>query len=100
MRIEQDDPAFRRWVSSLDCCIPGCKTPGIHPHHVKLKSQGGKDPMNVIPICWKHHTECHDNKQGMIMFFIDHNIDPFIIAGDVTGLYESITDAFGYGCPL
>jgi len=91
MKIEPDDIRFRNWVRSLRCLVKGCHIPGIHPHHVVPKGRGGKDPHNVVPLCWLHHRRCHDFKRGMYAWFIQHNIEPVKEASGVTRLYQSLS---------
>jgi 5-methylcytosine-specific restriction endonuclease McrA len=34
---------------------------GLHPHHIKFKSQGGEDVLhNIITVCWICHRAIHD----------------------------------------
>ncbi|MBT7630931.1 MAG: HNH endonuclease [Desulfobacula sp.] len=35
----------------------------LHCHHIKLKSQGGKDTVkNLLSVCWECHNKIHEHK--------------------------------------
>jgi 5-methylcytosine-specific restriction endonuclease McrA len=47
------------------CCVPGCKEPSVHQHHIVYRSRSVKlkyDPTNRAPICQTHHDLQHAGK--------------------------------------
>lgn len=40
-------------------CLTCYARRGDPPHHVKTRGSGGKDERNVVPLCWKCHSEVH-----------------------------------------
>jgi len=56
---------FRRWVKGLSdfgrCDNPDCKNPGVHSHHIVLRSQGGdNDKSNGLYLCAVCHHFAHN----------------------------------------
>jgi len=47
-------------IAGMECCVPGCTKQSGPPDHVKTVGSGGKDRKNLIPVCYKHHTERHN----------------------------------------
>jgi len=90
MDIKTDDKAFRRWVSRLPCSVDGCGIQGVHPHHVLLRSRGGKDPDNIIPLCWVHHTNCHSSMTGMEAWARSKGLDMEKTAMAISKIYRSL----------
>ena len=44
-----------------------CSLVGVDLHHIKTQKSGGSDENhNLIPLCRKHHVECH--AAGMLQF--------------------------------
>lgn len=97
MIIEKDDPVFRRWVASQPCVTTG-NTGSNHPHHCKLKSQGGKDPDNVISLQWDCHNRAHSYKLGIKAYFREKGIDIFKEAQRLSDEYRNIQP--GDTCPF
>ena len=45
-------------------------TASLQPHHIKFRSQGGKDTLdNLVTLCWTCHRAVHDG-------FLKITIDP------------------------
>lgn len=52
---------------NYQCQHPGCGSTLLEktPHHIKFKSQGGKDRLdNLVSLCPNHHREVHEGKQS------------------------------------
>lgn len=48
------------YQSLKDRCVV-CGKRGVDLHHIKTRKAGGTDcSFNMIPLCRKHHRECHD----------------------------------------
>ena len=48
---------FRYFVRKLPCCISNSECFGdIIPHHVEHKNKGVGDKLNLVPLCFNHHT--------------------------------------------
>lgn len=46
--------------ADYQCKFPGCSRTNIELHHVKKKSQGGKDTLdNLLVLCNTHHVMIH-----------------------------------------
>lgn len=46
----------------IPCAVCGCRAVDIH--HIKFKSQGGKDEINnLIALCREDHTKAHNDKE-------------------------------------
>ena len=97
MIIHDDDPAFRRWIAQQPCILTG-RIGQNHPHHVKLKSRGGKDPDNVVPVFYPLHTKCHSDGEDVIEFFFARGVDPYNEAQRLSDEYRNRTE--GQGCPF
>jgi hypothetical protein len=53
--VDEELLAFVRTIPCLACGV----TPS-HAHHVTTKGAGGGDTVsNLMPLCWKHHSEWH-----------------------------------------
>lgn len=66
-----DDPSFLEAIRGLPCLACG-KPPRSDPHHIKtVKTGGGDDAHNVIPLCRMHHTVGGDSwhRAGPTAFF-------------------------------
>jgi len=47
------------------CCVPGCKEPAVHQHHIVYRSRSRRlkyEPSNRAPICQAHHDLEHAGK--------------------------------------
>lgn len=47
------------------CCVPGCKEPAVHQHHIVYRSKSRRlktEPSNRAPICQAHHDLLHAGK--------------------------------------
>jgi hypothetical protein len=97
MNITKDDPTFRRWVAQQPCVLTG-RTGQNHPHHVKLKSRGGKDPDNVVSLYYVLHDKLHSGKEDVIDFFLNRGIDPFNAAAELSAEYRKLKP--GDTCPF
>jgi hypothetical protein len=59
-------PTFRSKVFAADnnrCQHPGCAETALHPHHLKYRSEGGKDDAdNGVTLCVEHHKTAHEGR--------------------------------------
>ena len=90
------DREHLEWVSTLPCCICGTKNQ-IQVHHL-LKPYSGKRGVsmragddNVIPLCFKHHTELHTKFGNEEKFFIHYGYIGSFGKDTAKNLYESKT---------
>jgi len=60
--IPQRDPAWRRYVSSLPCCLTGSRDQVV-PHHHRMKGFCGtaQKPPDIfcVPMTYLEHTRIH-----------------------------------------
>lgn len=60
------DKELYEFVKSLPCVACGVD-PGGQAHHVKTRGSGGGDTAdNLMPLCFEHHRQWHDNPRKMI----------------------------------
>ena len=81
------DRAWVEWVSRLPCMLhtfgvsDGCSG-GVQAHHLLKPWDGSRglslrsNDRNVIPLCFKHHSELHDRVGSEPKFFIKYGLDP------------------------
>jgi hypothetical protein len=65
-RKHQINPDLRQSVINADggCCRFCGTTSNLHVHHVKYRSEGGKDESNnLITLCVDHHGTVHSDKK-------------------------------------
>lgn len=59
--------AYYKYYGLDKCDFLACKICGAEAtqlHHLKYRSQLGSDhPLNLIPLCFKHHYEHHNNNK-------------------------------------
>ena len=76
---------FLNWITTFRCVA--CGSPGqIHedatyrtaPAHIKSRGSGGEDIGNVVPLCYRCHTQQHT--QGWATFKKACNLNPRAIA--------------------
>lgn len=65
------DPAFRKWIRTHPCVVPGCPAWDIQCCHVRVKRYG-PDVGNCVPLCKLHHDEQH---KGIKTFQRKYGID-------------------------
>ncbi len=54
------DKKYLEYIKTLPCACKDETCVGeIAPHHTTTKGAGGSDYLTV-PLCAKHHTQCHD----------------------------------------
>jgi predicted restriction endonuclease len=60
------DPALMKIYAGKRCLVCG-STNSVSGHHLKSRGSWGPDvPQNLVPLCFKHHTEVH--KSGLVSF--------------------------------
>lgn len=57
--VRQKDKKALEKVRKKPCCCCGTWQL-IHAHHIKSRGSGGPDTLNnLLPLCFRHHTEIH-----------------------------------------
>ena len=88
------DKKHLQLVASLPCAI--CKTTSqIQVHHLLKPYDGARGlsmrsgDNNVIPLCFRHHTELHTRYGNEAKFFISHGLEPMFGQNTAKLLYET-----------
>ena len=66
------DAAYRAWVASMPCLVPGCRRPA-ECCHIKSRGAGGDDVGNCVPMDRFHHQEQHH--LGILTFQVRYGLD-------------------------
>jgi len=89
----QEIDAWRRWVETKGCIVPGCDTPFTGPtaHHLDRGGHGtkGSDTLTVC-LCDPHHQILHDMPERE--FWDMHNVNPWRVAAE---WQSEVLDAIG-----
>lgn len=58
MGHDTEERPLKYQSTKLHCLV--CRQMGVDLHHVKTRASGGSDDaFNLMPLCRKHHSECH-----------------------------------------